>query len=156
MDNLRVIETDLVPVYETDKGEKVVNGRELYRVLQSRQDFSTWVKIRLKECDAVRGVDYDRLHEKMEANNATMIEYIIKLATAKEMAMLERNKKGKEVRRYFISVEEKYKGREKFPTTIQGQIQLLAQGHVELEAKIDSVKADLEQFKNDMPILVVE
>lgn len=43
-----------------------------------------------------------------------------------------------------------------FPTTIQGQIQLLAQGHVELEAKIDSVKADLEQFKNDMPILGVE
>lgn len=43
-----------------------------------------------------------------------------------------------------------------FPTTVQGQIQLLAQGHVELEAKIDSVKADLEQFKNDMPILGVE
>lgn len=42
------------------------------------------------------------------------------------------------------------------PTTVQGQIQLLAQGHVELEAKIDSVKADLEQFKCDMPILGIE
>ena len=45
----------------------------------------------------------------MEANNATMIEYIIKLDTAKEMAMLERNEKGKQVRKYFIAVEEKYK-----------------------------------------------
>lgn len=42
------------------------------------------------------------------------------------------------------------------PTTIQGQIQLLAQGHVELEAKIDSVKKELEEFKNDMPILGIE
>lgn len=43
-----------------------------------------------------------------------------------------------------------------FPTTIPGQIQLLAQGHVALEAKIDSVREDLEKFKNDMPILGVE
>lgn len=45
----------------------------------------------------------------MEANNATMIEYLIKLDTAKEMAMLEHNEKGKQVRRYFINVEKKYK-----------------------------------------------
>ncbi len=38
-----------------------------------------------------------------------MIEYIIQLSTAKEMAMLERNEKGKQVRRYFIDVEKKYK-----------------------------------------------
>lgn len=42
------------------------------------------------------------------------------------------------------------------PTTIPGQIQLLAQGYVELETKIDSVKKDLESFKNDMPILGIE
>lgn len=109
MNDLRIIENDLVPVYETDKGIKVVNGRELHQVLQSGQDFSTWVKKRLTECDAEENKDYDRLHKKMEANNATMIEYIIKLDTAKEMAMLERNDKGKQVRKYFISVEEKYK-----------------------------------------------
>lgn len=42
------------------------------------------------------------------------------------------------------------------PMTITEQIQLIAQGHVELEQKIESVKADLEDFKNDMPILGVE
>lgn len=47
-------------------------------------------------------------------------------------------------------------GQPSFPTTIPGQIQLLAQGHVALEAKIDSVREDLEKFKNDMPILGVE
>ena len=42
------------------------------------------------------------------------------------------------------------------PQTTDGKIALLAQGHVELKAEIDSVKADLEQFKNEMPILGVE
>ena len=107
--NLRVIESELVPVYETDKGIKVVNGRELHQVLQSGQDFSTWVKKRLSECDATENLEFERFHKKMESNNATMIEYIIKLETAKEMAMLERNEKGKQVRKYFITVEEKYK-----------------------------------------------
>lgn len=47
-------------------------------------------------------------------------------------------------------------GQPQLPQTTDGKIALLAQGHVELKAEIDSVKADLEQFKNDMPILGVE
>lgn len=42
------------------------------------------------------------------------------------------------------------------PQTTDGKIALLAQGHVELKAEIESVKADLEKFKEDMPILGVE
>lgn len=42
------------------------------------------------------------------------------------------------------------------PMTIPEQIQVIAQGHVELKAEIDSVKKDLEDFKNDMPILGIE
>lgn len=109
MNNLEVIENELVPVYVTSTGEKVVNGRELWRILESRQDFTTWVKKRLSDCDAEENLDYTCFHEKMEANNATMTEYIIKLDTAKEMAMLERNDVGKRVRKYFIEVENRYK-----------------------------------------------
>ncbi len=42
------------------------------------------------------------------------------------------------------------------PQTTGEKIALLAQGHVELKAEIDSVKADLEQFKMNMPILGIE
>ena len=52
MNELKVIENQIVPVYETDKGIKVVNGRELHQALGSKQDFSTWIKKRLSECDA--------------------------------------------------------------------------------------------------------
>lgn len=107
MNDLQIIENDLVPVYETSTGEKVVNGRELHQVLQSGQDFSTWAKKRLTECDAEENKDYDLLHNSVEQVSGTKhrIDYIIKLETAKEMAMLERNEKGKQVRKYFVAVE---------------------------------------------------
>ena len=47
--------------------------------------------------------------QKNEKGGRPKTEYIIKLNTAKEMAMLERNEVGKNVRKYFIQVEEKYK-----------------------------------------------
>lgn len=109
--NLKILENELVPVYETDKGIKVVDGRELHQVLRSGQDFSTWVKKRLAECDAVENEDFELLHNSVEQVSGAKhrIYYIIKLDTAKEMAMLERNEKGKEVRKYFIRIEKKYK-----------------------------------------------
>lgn len=42
------------------------------------------------------------------------------------------------------------------PLSVQEQIRLIAQGNVELEQKIDNVKQDLEQFKQDMPVLGIE
>ena len=158
MENLKVIENDLVPVYETSTGEKVVSGRELHQVLESKQDFSTWVKKRIHDCDAIENQDFSRFHKKMEANNATLIEYIIKLDTAKEMAMLERNEKGKQVRRYFIEIEKKWKNQIADPRrlSVSEQIQLLALGNGELEQRIDNVEKSLQDFKDDMPLLAVE
>lgn len=36
------------------------------------------------------------------------------------------------------------------------QIQILAQGNIELEQKIDSVNNDLQEFKREMPLLAIE
>lgn len=52
MSKLRILENELVPVYETDLGEKVVYGSELHKALLVKTDFSTWIKRRLNECDA--------------------------------------------------------------------------------------------------------
>lgn len=110
MKKLPVIESELVPVYETSSGEKVVYGTELFQILQSRRQYTDWIKDRFKECDAVENVDYESFSQKNEKpkGGRPAMEYIIKLDTAKEMAMLERNEKGKQVRRYFIQVEKRY------------------------------------------------
>lgn len=44
----------------------------------------------------------------------------------------------------------------KKPLTVMEQIQILAQGNIELEQKIDSVDKDLQEFKKDMPLLALE
>lgn len=42
------------------------------------------------------------------------------------------------------------------PQTIPEQIQLLAQGNVELNKRVDDIQADLESLKMDLPILPIE
>lgn len=127
MNDFSVIDNEIVPVYETDKGEKVVDGRELHSVLESKQDFSTWVKKRLAECDAAENTDYELLHNSVEQVSGTKyrIDYIIKLDTAKEMAMLERNEIGKRVRKRFIEIENRYKQQVIDRTQLSPQTQAL-------------------------------
>ncbi len=112
MKELKVLEsTGMIKVYETDQGEKVVNARELHEGLENKRQFSDWVKQRLDEVGAVENSDYTLISQNCETSTGGTVrkEYIVKLPTAKEMAMLERNEKGKEYRKYIISVEEKYK-----------------------------------------------
>ena len=109
MNNLKTIENTLVPVYETDTGEKVVYGTELHDSLEVKSNYREWAGRRFAECDAVENTDYTSVEISTLSGGSKKKIHIIKLDTAKEMAMLERNEKGKEVRRYFIDVEKRYK-----------------------------------------------
>ena len=146
-----VLENELVPVYGTDTGEKVVYGTELHEVLGVKSKFADWVKNRLNDCEAEENEDFQTFSKNLEKGRPS-VDYIIKLDTAKELAMLERNEKGRQVRRYFIQIEKKYKKNQKDMTTSE-KIHLLAQGNVELEKKIDGVRQELEDFKKTLPLL---
>lgn len=52
MNNLTVIENELVPVYETSTGEKVVYGSELHEVLEVKSNYREWIKRRVLDIDA--------------------------------------------------------------------------------------------------------
>ena len=65
---------ELLPIQqETIDQEFVqtVNARGLHEFLESRQDFSTWIKNRIKKYDFEEDKDFIRFHKKMEADNAT-------------------------------------------------------------------------------------
>lgn len=159
MGELKMLENKLVPVYVTDKGEKVVYGTELHAILEVKTKYADWISRRFNECDAKENIDYQTCFSNLSSKShggQNKKEHIIKLDTAEEMAMLERNEKGKQVRRYFIEVEKRYKAQDGFPKTISGQIQLLAKGYMELEQKIDGINKDLQEFKRDIPLLGVE
>lgn len=108
MNNLTVIENELVPVYETSIGEKVVYGSELHEVLGVRTPYKDWSSRRLSDVDAIENEDFEAA-QICAPSGQTKKDHIIRLDIAKEMAMLERNEKGKQVRRYFIQVEKKFK-----------------------------------------------
>ena len=65
--------------------QQTVNARELHVFLQSKQDFSTWIKNRVEQYDFVENQDYTLLHKKMEQVSGAkhLIEYYISLDTAK-------------------------------------------------------------------------
>ena len=116
-DEMKVLEKSIVPIYEkncidgSNLHEQVVNARDLWKALESKQDFSTWIKRRLQDVDAEENLDYILLHKKMEQVSGAkhLTEYILTMDIAKEMAMLERNEKGKMIRRYFIEAEKRYR-----------------------------------------------
>lgn len=109
MNELKIIENELVPVYETSTGEKVVYGSELHKVLEVKTPYRIWAERRFDECEATENEDFTSVQICTLVGGTPKKENIIKLDTAKEMAMLERNDKGKQVRRYFIQLEKKYK-----------------------------------------------
>ena len=158
MQKVTLIENELVPIYKTSTGEKVVYGTELYEVLGVRSNYRDWVRNRLNDCEATENEDF-QIFAKFLAKGRPSQEHIIKLDTAKEMAMLERNEKGKQVRRYFIEFEKKYKEQvEKNvkPLSALEQLQLQSRAIFEVNGKIDEVKQELDDFKQDMPLLAVE
>lgn len=110
--------TELIPINKADfNGAEInsVNARELHAVLESKTDFSTWIKRRLEETDAVENADYIIVPQKCETMTehgkkaSIKNEYILSTDIAKEIAMLERNEVGKKVRRYFIEFEKMHK-----------------------------------------------
>ena len=108
MNNLIIIENGLVPVYVTGTGEKVVYGTELHRVLGIKTAYKDWSVRRFNDVDAIENEDFEAA-QICAPSGQTKKDHIIKLDIAKEMAMLERNEKGKQVRKYFIIIEKKYK-----------------------------------------------
>lgn len=82
---------------------ETVNARELHLFLESKQDFSNWIKGRIDQYGFVENVDFTV--DKVVDRRITRIEYHLGLDMAKEISMVERNAKGKEARQYFIECE---------------------------------------------------
>lgn len=150
MQNLKVIENELVPVYETSTGEKVVYGSELHEILEVKSRYREWIDRRLLDIDAVENEDFQAA-EISAPSGQTKKDHIIKLDTAKEMAMLERNEKGKQVRRYFIQVEKKCKAGALNTAQLSPELQMFGKlyevvARQELEQKEQAAK--LERLDN--------
>lgn len=88
---------------------QAVIARELHAALGNGDHFATWIRDRIKQFDFTQDVDFVIYSEKGE-KGAPRVEYALSLDMAKELAMVERTAKGKQVRQYFIDCERRAKG----------------------------------------------
>lgn len=145
MNNLKVLENGLIPVYQGENGQ-VVDGRELHEFLESKRQFADWIKDRIQKYGFIDGDDYVSLSQKCEGNNATRIDYILKIDTAKEIAMVENNEKGSQARKYFIAVEKKF--REISQPKLSKELQAIFL----LDARTQNINDRLDKIENVMTI----
>jgi anti-repressor protein len=146
--------TELIPLTIHD-GFETVNARDLHYFLESKQDFSTWIKGRIEKYDFKEDVDFALFHNSVEQVSGTKyrIDYHITIDMAKELSMVENNEKGKEARRYFIEVEKRARQISTKQLTDDEMIRnamMILDGRVKkLEAKIEQDK-DKVQFFHDV------
>lgn len=102
---------ELIKIDINENQEPVVNGRDLYEALGLDSNYTTWFN-RMCEYGFSQGIDFLPILEKSTGGRPTT-NHAISLDMAKEIAMIQRNEKGKEVRRYFIQVEKDFNSPEK-------------------------------------------
>ncbi len=88
--------------------EQCVDARHLHTFLEVGRDFTTWIKDRIAEYGFVVEQDFSVCSPNSgskKRGGVNRVDYILTLAMAKELAMVEKNEKGREARRYFLECE---------------------------------------------------
>ncbi|EOJ0640735.1 antA/AntB antirepressor family protein [Campylobacter jejuni] len=128
-----------------------VNAREIYKIINSEQEFANWIKNRISHYNFIENQDY--IIELVYTKGRPRKEYYVTLDMAKELCMIENNEKGRQARRYFIECEKRLKNLEAeqmqklaFRQSL-GYKSQLAQQKEKYENKIKALKYDLENKK---------
>lgn len=105
---------NLINVTLNENQEPVVSGRQLHQVLGVKTPYSMWFD-RMVEYGFTENQDFllNNFVKQTGRGGHNKIDHVLKLDMAKEIAMIQRTDKGKEVRQYFIQVEKDFNSPEK-------------------------------------------
>ncbi len=137
--NARVIDNEFVPVYETDKGHKVVIARELHESLLVSTRFNDWIQRNLISVGFIDGKDFYSFLSNTNGRPAQ--GYIITLDTAKHIAMIQRSEIGMKIRQKFIDLEKVVLQSQ--PQTIEDLIIMQANSVKELKQEVSQAQQKL-------------
>ncbi|SUN64444.1 phage antirepressor KilAC domain-containing protein [Streptococcus dysgalactiae subsp. equisimilis] len=122
----------LINVTLNENQEPVVSGRDLHKVLEIKTAYKDWFP-RMAEYGFEECQDFSSFLSKSTGGRPKQ-DHVLKLDMAKEIAMLQRNEKSKQVRQYFIQVEK--------TSTVQRKI--MARALLMADKKVHKLEAQIE------------
>lgn len=138
-----------------DNDRITLSARELHEFLGIGTQYTKWFD-RMSEYGFYENVDYQAISQKRltaQGNETTYIDHEITLDMAKEIAMIQRSDKGKEVRQYFLELERRWNSPEAVMNRAleysRKQVKALMEENKELKPKAlfaDAVSASNESI----------
>ena len=123
--------------YDADR--ITLSARELHEFLDVGSNYTTWFN-RMCEYGFTENIDYQTYFPKLESEShggQNKIDHQITLDMAKEIAMIQRNEKGKLARQYFIQIEKQWNSPER----------IIARGLIESQKLIANLNQKLIEQK---------
>ena len=153
---LKKVEEGIIPIYENDTKEKLINARELHKKLNNKRQFANWIKQRIDKYKFLENQDFVKLNNFVMVGNLKrpQIDYYLTIDMAKELCMVENNETGRKIRRYFIEVEKRYREIINTPTNIFDFMRL-ALNQIELNSKnIENLQLDVNELKSKIDVQI--
>lgn len=133
---MKVIADEMLPIYENDYGERLVNARELHGKLMIATRFNDWISRMIESYGFVENDDFYSYLSKTAGRPSK--EYLLTLDTAKEIAIVQNNEMGRAIRKYFIEVEKRYRLQK--PKSALEVLQMAVNQLVEQEKRMKQVE----------------
>lgn len=133
---------------QVKNNQQLVSARELHKSLDLKKKFSGWWEQNSRSFEY--GVDYTwepQSYHVQIGNGASRIEddYFLTIDMAKELCMMSKTEKGKEVRKYFIQVEKNWNS----PDMIMHRALTISENRVKLlEAKNNELANQREELQS--------
>lgn len=133
---------ELIKVEMNENLEPIISGRELHEKLGVETPFKKWID-RMLDYGFTENVDFTVMDIFVQDDTAfggqrKMNEYFLKLDTAKEICMLQRNELGKQFRKYFIQVEKEFNSPEK----------IMARAVLIADRKVNTLTIEVKELKD--------
>lgn len=110
MDNVNDILKNVPAInVKEENGQQLVSARELYKGLELKKRFSSWVETNFSEFTEEE--DFTSVLSSTVVNNGgtkAIQDFLITVDMAKQLCLMSRTEKGKIYRRYFIEVERRW------------------------------------------------
>ena len=136
----------ITPITDEASGDIRISGHQLHMALDVDTPYRKWFP-RMCEYGFSEGKDF-RTNLSESTGGRPSTDHLMTLSMAKEIAMLQRTEKGKEVRRYFIQLEEDWNTPEKVVArALVYSNQMLADARAQLTRATERIALDAPKVR---------